>query len=410
MKASICFLAILYGGALQFSNATKVSVSKDHMRRVLQSMKVDTTHQFADEESLHAHMESVLSFFQEDEHHESHESHNFIITFKNSADAKVLRDSVLHPDLIVRPLHKNCYQVSLPLASLNFLIRTAGHTFEVLPIIPATKIHQHVYDMPSYCPSPEDEEKSIAVEIAALSPDCLEAFTHWLTDSAELSSPHPPFTVATGKLLPNRQKFIRVTMKCSDVISVAKLFSERAEVLWMEKDSSAKTCNYWARGVVESGNYQNAPIVLTADLRGTNQIIGIADTGIDLNSTYFYDSIAMDFNSPTANTEHRKVVSYSFIPGEGDNEDDAEAHGTHGKHYIVVLVSIMNIPKSSITVCGIAAGLAYGEDDYGDFRRFNGLSTAAKISFFDISVTGSAPGSVSLPPDINQDLFGMPSM
>ena len=57
-------------------------------------------------------------------------------------------------------------------------------------------------------------------------------------------------------------------------------------------------------------------------------------------------------------------------------------------------------------VCGIAGGLSYAEDDYGDFKRFNGLATAAKISFFDISVTGSPPGSVSLPPDIGLDLFG----
>lgn len=69
-------------------------------------------------------------------------------------------------------------------------------------------------------------------------------------------------------------------------------------------------------------------------LLGDNQIISIADTGLDINSCYFYDSqgsvAPSDINSPVSNPIYRKVVQYSYCTwGACDTGDYSAGHGTH---------------------------------------------------------------------------------
>lgn len=97
--------------------------------------------------------------------------------------------------------------------------------------------------------------------------------------------------------------------------------------------SKMRTFNYWARGVLESGSYDNAALLITDKLGGVDQIIGISDTGLDLNSVYFYDNVTITPDAATANTQHRKVVSYSTKVSSTccDFTDVYDGHGTHGR-------------------------------------------------------------------------------
>jgi subtilisin family serine protease len=87
--------------------------------------------------------------------------------------------------------------------------------------------------------------------------------------------------------------------------------------------------NYWAKGVMDSGSYTDVAIFTTAGLTGKNVVIGVSDTGLDLNSNYFYDTVSITANSPTA-SPHRKVASYAYVSGKGDFTDISQGHGSHG--------------------------------------------------------------------------------
>ena len=123
----------------------------------------------------------------------------------------------------------------------------------------------------------------------------------------------------------------------------------------------------------------------TLGLTGSNQIIGIADTGLDVTNGYFYDA-----NNTMPGPFHRKVIYYNS--SYGDAYDLDAGHGTH--------------------VCGTAAGLAY--EPYGDFARYSGVATGAKIAFFDIQnsndPTLSDKDTVNPPPsysDILEPLYAV---
>ena len=126
-------------------------------------------------------------------------------------------------------------------------------------------------------------------------------------------------------------------------------------------------------------NWRNTPLYGSkVGLTGEGEVIGISDTGIDMNNCYFYDA---DHSPPynVYNPLHRKVVYYNTYMDK--EESFPEAHGTH--------------------VCGTAAG--YSSLDYGDLRKYNGGAYDAKIAFFDID-KGNAQ-NLNHPDNINTELF-----
>lgn len=61
----------------------------------------------------------------------------------------------------------------------------------------------------------------------------------------------------------------------------------------------------WANGVAQSGKFNKFPIY-SANLTGRGQIIGIADSGLDVDSCFFHDpEVAIPFDK--TNYSHRKV-------------------------------------------------------------------------------------------------------
>lgn len=118
-----------------------------------------------------------------------------------------------------------------------------------------------------------------------------------------------------------------------------------------------------------------------AGLDGTNQVIGIGDSGLDEYSCFFEHGDGSvvrrsPLTHPYTDLSRRKVVQ--FI----NYQDSCDKHSGHGTH-----------------VSGTVAGkcLKTSENvENGNFSRYNGIAEGAKIAFFDLT-----PGSSEfiLPPD-----------
>jgi len=102
--------------------------------------------------------------------------------------------------------------------------------------------------------------------------------------------------------------------------------------------------NYRGRSIQQVANPGSAAAnqpYSEAGLLGDGQIIGIADSGVDVYSCYFIDQKkgrvpTSTYDKATFDLSYRKVIQYAYIPGCGDTTDTIGGHGTH--------------------VCGIAAG------------------------------------------------------
>ena len=67
-------------------------------------------------------------------------------------------------------------------------------------------------------------------------------------------------------------------------------------------------------------------------LVGTGQVVGLADTGVDMQSCYFKDDSGnvaySSFESPITDHTRRRVVQYCHTSAS-DNRDVVGGHGTH---------------------------------------------------------------------------------
>jgi subtilisin family serine protease len=259
------------------------------------------------------------------------------------------------------------------------------HILGVVPQVSVMKMVDRMYTVAKECHS--TDHLSIYIHIAPLSHIEVFHFQIWL-DAISITS--NMYFRYEKTIKPDQISALLITTICSDYLNVAKLLAEQTEVTYMQPKTVFTHSNYWSRGVMESGSYDNVGILLSKGLTGQNQVIGIADTGLDLTSNYFYDNVSITYNSNKMNTLHRKIVSYwsrsvvsPFLRPCGDFSDIAGGHGSH--------------------VAGIAAGKAY--EDYGDFHRFNGIAPDAKIAFFDISMNDSTANTgLVLPTDVGGNL------
>ena len=63
-------------------------------------------------------------------------------------------------------------------------------------------------------------------------------------------------------------------------------------------------------------------------VNGKNIVIGVGDTGLDVQSTFFYDAQhSVRYNTKKLDPNHRKVALY--VPLIGDSEAVTAGHGTH---------------------------------------------------------------------------------
>eukprot|EP01039_Chlorochromonas_danica_P002662 gene2662-2907_t len=173
---------------------------------------------------------------------------------------------------------------------------------------------------------------------------------------------------------------------CGLMAELAMEIARRPEVVYIEHKKAMVTFNRWSKGLCDVGNTLYTPLN-NNNFTGYGEVVGIADTGLDMFNCYLYDpdhnvsySTSTDKTKISVNTAHRKVIQYVAY---ADNKENAEGHGTH--------------------VSGSVAGLAY--ENYGDYQRFNGMSFNAKIAFFDIGKNNTSYRTVSTPDNINTHML-----
>ena len=112
-------------------------------------------------------------------------------------------------------------------------------------------------------------------------------------------------------------------------------------------------------------------------LYGTDQIVGVDDTGLDWDNVYFRDpgqSIYYDDDGDTIcespNLSHRKVIAYN--PYIDSFDLDYTGHGTHTSGSV------------------LADSLGSGLPSMTTFSRAMGMAPAAKLVFFDLESSGGA--------------------
>ncbi|CAM9508566.1 unnamed protein product, partial [Sphacelaria rigidula] len=138
--------------------------------------------------------------------------------------------------------------------------------------------------------------------------------------------------------------------------------SMQPEVHYVTARRRSATMNREAAWVVQSGVSGYWPL-WAEKIQGQDEIIGVADTGLDLNHCQFSeddgDSITpSDWDDPVNDLTKRKVVQYiDFV----DDFDEAAGHGTH----------------VAGTLAGAVSGGIAGDDDA------DGMAFQAKLAVFD---------------------------
>lgn len=146
--------------------------------------------------------------------------------------------------------------------------------------------------------------------------------------------------------------------------------------------------NNFGRALVQSG-VSSREVFSERGLNGSNVVIGVADTGVDEFSCFFYDVEKgivprSDGSIPHVDHTRRKIVQYVNFSGSIGDYDSG--HGTH--------------------VSGTLAGLCSDQGDSVDQERnvYRGMAPAAKLAFFDIGVNDNAK-TLIVPDDFEKSLF-----
>jgi len=193
--------------------------------------------------------------------------------------------------------------------------------------------------------------------------------------------------------------------------AVGEWLSEQLDVQWVEPKARVKVRNKYAAMTVQGGFVDGSrpcqpcmPTMPTCPacsrggrtpiwemgLKGEGEIVGCGDTGVDVDSCFFWDSNVANGRpgpalAPDVSLVHRKIVSYKAGggTGTGDASDDVRGHGTH-------------------VVGSIAGSLDSSFSPGDDVPEHSGMAPAAKIAFFDLD---SGLG-LDIPDDLVQDYYG----
>jgi subtilisin family serine protease len=104
------------------------------------------------------------------------------------------------------------------------------------------------------------------------------------------------------------------------------MLSSISNVLTIDIEYPVSFRNAKAHFLTQSGSSSSGTPIWNKGLKGDGQIVGVADSGLDISHCYFSDS-ATDtdiFNSVRTNA--RKVIRYQTLPG-ADKTDDQDGHG-----------------------------------------------------------------------------------
>ncbi|CAM9313629.1 unnamed protein product [Discosporangium mesarthrocarpum] len=155
--------------------------------------------------------------------------------------------------------------------------------------------------------------------------------------------------------------------------------SLKPEVAHITSRSRSATMNFDAAWVVQSGIEDFTPL-WDESLRGQDEIIGVADTGVDLNHCDFReldgDSVTPtdwdDSEEEQTDLTKRKVVQYiKFV----DDFDEDNGHGTH----VAGTLAGANLLGTGDDTNGIALDGKLAVFDFGDSDGGNALDTPEQV-------------------------------
>ena len=177
---------------------------------------------------------------------------------------------------------------------------------------------------------------------------------------------------------------ITINLPNNKVRQIITKLSELKFVAWIEMRQPIRSFNKFAKGVIESG-FAGSRFLSKANFTGDGHVVGVSDTGIDVNHCFFKDtSNSVVYNS--LNSRHRKIVYYQTYV---DSQDDVHGHGTHvaaslagsygnhGKKHITFRVHFIH-SISRVFCFPCHTFLITFHSDY------NGMLSNAKLAFFDI--------------------------
>jgi hypothetical protein len=152
-------------------------------------------------------------------------------------------------------------------------------------------------------------------------------------------------------------------------LSLVEAMAQHSQVVSVTLLGRPVLLNYDARGFLQTGSSRTP--FFNAGILGTGQVVGVADSGLDDYSCYFWDNTGSysskgttrsSYQTPTVERNRRKVIEYIAY---ADGSDSEAGHGTH------------------------VVGTIIGNSIFEDFLGGNGLAPAAKVAFYDIMASNS---------------------
>lgn len=200
----------------------------------------------------------------------------------------------------------------------------------------------------------QDTQQKFEHSCRAFCPTCILKYDESLFSSNE--DPH---------------RTVAIEIRTDEAESVLKSLAELSTVQWLEESLPYSTFNRWATDSIFSGVFLDDGTMdenWAENHTAEGEVIGVSDTGIDLNSCFFADEknpVLYDI----VDKKHRKIIYYGTK--YGDSSDGPFGHGTH------------------------VVGSIAGESLTSSRASFNGVAQRAKIAFLDIE--NSQSGLLNVP-------------
>ncbi|GBG62728.1 hypothetical protein CBR_g31745 [Chara braunii] len=178
----------------------------------------------------------------------------------------------------------------------------------------------------------------------------------------------------------------------ANLVRVVRVLIRRREVVRVSPMLKIQMHNRWASAQIQGDNCNDTEIVYKNLIYGTNQLLALSDTGIDMNHCFFYDPNGSP--TPEVNMTLRKVVKYKNI---ADEEDVPGGHGTH------VAGTLIGSPYLRSDGEAIVDGMA------GEYptSSFSGIARDAKLGFQKITLKELYGDSVASGASIHSNSWGI---
>lgn len=197
----------------------------------------------------------------------------------------------------------------------------------------------------------------------------------------------------------------------TSLCSVAQRLSQLHYVVSIERRPLYAVLNLFASSTAQSGSSDAVSVMNTPvwrrGLLGQGEVVGVGDTGVDLESCYFQESRAVEngivrqgsqFPFPCS-LDRSKVVCYYVAAAATFGDDSSRAGGGHGTHVAGSIAGLHTGALAAYVRGGLNAMLAHFGNQSAEM---NGVAPLARIAVNDI---GGGQGALAAPADVATSSF-----